>query len=374
MNQSLFDQNKLGILNLLLTNKIEVLQDELKIKLWRTNKLYYSNCHVHGGNNESALNIYPNGHTLPGYWRCNTHKCEHFFKKTMIGFIRGVLSHQKYDWTSPRSKFVFPYDKTIDYCCDLVGQKLQDIKITEDDIEKGNFYRQVSILNKDVVLPDKNKVTRNTLRKRLSFPAKYFIDRGWSAKILDKYDVGICKTPKKPMFNRAVVPVFDEDGKYIVGCTGRSLCDKCNRCELYHPDYIRCEDIKYKNSFPKWKNSDFDKELYLYNLWFAKEHIEKTKQIILVEGPGDVWKLEMAGIHNSVAMLGVSLSETQQIIIERTPATKIVVLPDNDEAGKICSEDIYERLKNLYELKFPEIGTYKDLGEMPIEEIRKILL
>jgi hypothetical protein len=46
---------------------------------------------------------------------------------------------------------------------------------------------------------------------------------------LEDYDVGYCDNPAKPMYERAVVPIYDNEHKYIVGCTGRSIFEKCEK-------------------------------------------------------------------------------------------------------------------------------------------------
>ena len=63
----------------------------------------------------------------------------------------------------------------------------------------------------------------------------------------------------------------------------------------------------------KWRhNKDFKTQEHLYNMWFAKEFIQSTRTAIIVESPGNVWRLEEAGIHNSVAIFGTNLSIKQK--------------------------------------------------------------
>ena len=49
---------------------------------------------------------------------------------------------------------------------------------------------------------------------------------------------------------------------------------------------------------------------------FAKEFIKESGIVILVESPGNVWRLEEAGVHNSVAIFGSSLADRQKMILD----------------------------------------------------------
>ncbi|MCU9936146.1 toprim domain-containing protein [Mycoplasmopsis cynos] len=65
---------------------------------------------------------------------------------------------------------------------------------------------------------------------------------------------------------------------------------------------------------PKYLNSPetklFNKSQILYNFFNAKEHIEKNKEVIIVEGFMDVIALDKVGIYNSVALMRCSYTRT----------------------------------------------------------------
>ena len=58
-------------------------------------------CPVHNGDNKTALNIYPEGEQVRGFWQCYTKGCENRFGKNLLGFVTGVLNSRynqsKYD-------------------------------------------------------------------------------------------------------------------------------------------------------------------------------------------------------------------------------------------------------------------------------------
>jgi len=218
---------------------------------------------------------------------------------------------------------------------------------------------------------DKPVVTREMVRSSLSIPADYYIDRGYSQQIMNKYDVGLCSNPKREMYNRVVVPIYDMNYETMVGCTGRSIYEKCDKCGGFHNPSNDCPSAENLWKYSKWKhNSGFKTQEYLYNFWFAKEHILESGTVVLVEGPGDVWKLEQNGIHNSLAMFGTDLSEQQLSLLYSCGANSIVVLTDNDEAGRMSAEKIGEKCGRLFRMFFPTMSC-ADVGDMTRDNIEQ---
>ena len=151
------------------------------------------------------------------------------------------------------------------------------------------------------------------------------------------------------MSGRAVVPIYDDAHKYMVGCIGRTL----------------------SNESRKWINSKgIRTQAYLYNYWYAKSYIESTQSVILVEGPPDVWRLYEAGIYNVVGIFGSALSDEQEIILQCSGALNIGIIRHNDDAGAKAAEQIEkkcERMFNVYH--FEPIESREDPGAMTVEEI-----
>lgn len=174
------------------------------------------------------------------------------------------------------------------------------------------------------------------------------------------------------MCGRVVVPVYDDSGKFMVAYTGRSIYTKCAKCLAYHAPQDKCIIDDYVHLHSKWKNqADNPISQYLYNYWNAKKYIVESKTVILVEGPGDVWKLEEAGIHNSVAIFGLELYDSQQIILESSGAMTAVLLLDNDEPGRNATIKLKEQLRRCYKIVVPSLPA-KDIGEISISDIQKL--
>lgn len=304
-------------------------------------------CPIHGGDN-------PNGCTLfldsPYNWKCWTHKCE-TSGKTISNFFRILLEKK--------------LDKKISYesFCLWIENKFGGIVKSEGSLQVSSFD---SLFRKRE--NKKSGISRKLVVSKKNIPQQ-MIDKGYSAAILDKYDVFLCKTPRKAMTNRIVVPIYDESHTFMLGCTGRSIFDRCDKCRLYHDKNERCPSsslAKLKSS--KWRHS---KGLVtsdcFYNIWYAKPYIEKYNAVILVESPGNVWKLEQNRIHNSMAVFGSSLSYGQSEILESMSIKDVYLVFDNDEAGKIGTEKIMSSLGRLYNIYIPDIDyeNKNDISELP---------
>jgi len=365
-----YNQHKLKVLCDELCDNIESLFDVLGLEDIKYNgKMYVGHCPIHNGDNNSAFNLYPYGDNYRGNWKCRTHNCDKVFKGSIIGFVRGVLSNQQYNWQGNNDKTV-SFADTIKFVESFLGQDLDKIKINKSQIEKRAFttiIKNIGNNNNNIV----NKVPRTSVRNSLKMPCEYFINRGYSKEILDKYDVGLCNKPEKEMYNRAVAPIYDVDHKYMVGCTGRSVFDKCQSCSLYHAADAQCPSSEEQWKYCKWKHSyQFKSQDHLYNLWYAKSHILESHKVILVESPGNVWKLEENGIHNSVALFGSNLSDKQKILLDGSGAMTIIVIMDSDEAGDKASEMINSKCRNTYNITNIKISK-PDISEMTAEEISK---
>ena len=356
------DQAKLNALTDLFVNNIDKIYSYFDTEpSYKNNILIKSPCFIHGGDNPTALNLYYNA-DIRVHYKCRTHQCEDIFGSSLISLVRGGLSRVKYNWKTEGDKEA-SFNETVEFLLNITQQNFGHIK-SDEKSNSADKLKFASLIN-NFTTPDitKTKFDIDTYRKKVEIPATYYLQRGYSIEVLDKYDVGTCKRPKKELYQRAVVPIYDESGEYILGFSGRSVHPECSQCKHYHDPAKKC------HFFPKWKHTKgFKKENCLYNYWYAKQHIAKTGVVVLVESPGNVWRLEEAGIHNSVAIFGAHLSQNQKNIIDTSGALSIVGLLDNDEAGKKGAKKIYEQCSKMYRLYFPKLKT-NDIGDMNVDVV-----
>jgi len=353
-----------------LCDKIDDLFEALSIEdVRKTSKMYICQCPIHGGDNISAFNIYPFGEEFRGNWICRTHNCERVFRSSIIGFIRGVLSRNKHGWSEAGDDMV-SFQETLDFIDNFLEKGIKGIK--KEDIKICSRPSKPQKITPPQ--PPKVKIDRQTVRNLLKMPCGYYLNRGYTKDILDKYDVGLCLNKGKEMYARIVVPIYNENQEYVVGCSGRSPHEKCDNCKCFHNQSKPCPKPEKQWMYCKWRHSKgFDAQKYLYNIWYAKDYIKKTKSAVLVESPGNVWKLEMAGIFNSVAMFGTSMfSLYQQKLLDDLGVEKLILLLDRDEAGQKASDRIVKDLSDKYQIFQPSIDK-NDVGDMDVDSIRNTI-
>ena len=361
------DQFKLKVLCDDLCDEIESLLDHFDLDYKSNGKMMSMCCPIHGGDNPSAISLYYTGDNYRGNWKCRTHNCEKIFKGSIIGFIRGIISAKKYKWEKSGDKFC-SFKEAVDFASKFLNKDLNTIKISGSEKNKKTFAALVGYIHNEKEKQTKS-IKRESIVKSLSIPAQYFIDRRYSSEILRKYDVGLCEKSGKEMSARVVVPIYDNDYQYMVGCSGRSIFEQCKKCGSYHNPNQSCPEENQRWIYSKWRHSkDFKSQNHLYNFWFAKEHIMSSATAIIVESPGNVWRLEENGIHNSVAIFGSSMSDRQKVLLDSSGAMNLVVLTDNDEAGKKAADQIKQKCQNTYKIYIPTISK-GDIGEMNSDEI-----
>ena len=359
------DQNKIKIICDQLCDRIDSLLEGFNLEYRCSGRFKTMSCPIHGGDNDSALNLYHTGDSYRGNWKCRTHHCEEVFKGSIIGFIRGVISNRTYNWQKNGDE-VCSFKEALDYAANFLNVSYKDIKISNTQKDKNNFITNTKIFAK-ITSNDISTITRKTVRKNLQIPSKYFLSRGFSPEVLDKYDVGDCQVLGKEMYNRAVVPVYDISNSHMIGCTGRAMFDKCDKCKSYHDNNCPDSDTAWKLS--KWRHSTgFKTQDSLYNFWYANDHIKNSSKVILVESPGNVWKLEENNIHNSVALFGSNLTDRQKTILDMSGAMTLITIMDNDEAGEKARKQIYDKCCRTYNIINVRI-TKNDIAEMTNEEI-----
>jgi 5S rRNA maturation endonuclease (ribonuclease M5) len=313
--------------------------------------LILGKCPIHNGDNTTAFNLYPDSdNDVPCTWVCNTHQCHKKYPKNIYGLVQALLIKTKPDTT---------YQQAMDWVMNFVG--LVNTSTNPNYLDHSRFDKIFKIKRGSVV---KERWARQDIRKSLIIPADYYLKRHYTANILSKYDIGVHKKT-----GRIYIPIYDNDYKFAVGFTSRSQYEKCSKCSKYHDRLAQCPQ-KTNKIYEKWVNSPpgFNKGNFLFNYWFAKPYIKQDKLAILVEGPGDVLKLEDNNIHHGIATFGVSLTQEQKSYLERLGVTSIVCLYDNDEAGIKAKNTLERELNRSFNLYFPSFKS-KDVGDATPEEL-----
>tara|TARA_R110000824_G_scaffold128568_4_gene289524 strand:- start:35919 stop:37073 length:1155 start_codon:yes stop_codon:yes gene_type:complete len=355
-----YDYGKVNSLCKIAIQHLDQLYEYFGIKSsYRNEILVKSVCPIHGGDNDTALNMYYNG-DYKIHYKCRTHQCEELFGNGFIGFIKGCLSKFRYNWEKEGDREA-SFNEALQFLLKFLKQDLDKLEPENVNLEKLKFGGLVNVLSSNKAKG--SQITRKMYRDRVDVPCQYYLDRGFSREVLEEYDVGYCDNPEKPMYERAVVPIYDNSHQFIVGCTGRSIFPKCKSCGSFHNTIRKC------HHFPKWFHSKgFQKEKWLYNYWKAKDYISKTGVAILVESPGNAWRLSESGIHNVVAIFGTSFNNDQKNLLDESGALSLICLMDNDEAGKKAAKKIEEQCSRLYRIYFPSFDS-NDIADLSIDKV-----
>jgi DNA primase len=165
---------------------------------------------------------------------------------------------------------------------------------------------------------------------------RYYAGRSITEDSIKKFSLGYSE--KQDMIT---IPVHSPDGMTI-GFVGRSV-----------------EGKEFKNTpgLPKSK--------VLFNL-----HRVKTSSVIyVVESSFDAIRLDQVGFP-AVATLGANVSASQMKLLEKY-FNNVVLVADNDDAGKIMKDKLIEKLGSLISVINID-KKYKDIGDMDDDAIRNI--
>ena len=158
-----------------------------------------------------------------------------------------------------------------------------------------------------------------------------------SAAYLD-FEVGMATDLFRPTYHtrtlqllrsRIIFPIRDVGGQ-LVGFSGRQRSDRT------------ATSAKYINSSAA---DGFDKGGILYGLHRAKEAIELSGLVYLVEGYKDAIAMHAAGYHNTVALCGTAFTAGHRALLGRL-ATQVVLLLDGDDAGMAAAQRVVEALRS----------------------------
>lgn len=300
----------------------------------------YAVCPVHESSDNPRAFSYSKKR---GIWKCWTRDCQQNHKNDIFGLIAGALSNSKGEQVG--------FGDVLGWIKKEFGlSTIEDQSITEVKNEKNDFEELIDLLNEKPAQPN---IVDVKIELSLDTPSKYFLSRGFKKKTLEYFGVGDCLDKTCKLHDRAVIPIHNESGNTIA-YIGRSIK------EYKIPKFL---------IYPK----GFDKRFYFYNIHRALPHIKEQNSVFIVEGQGDLWRLHESGIYNAVGIFGKTLTKEQQCKLQQLPLTHIIILTDNDQAGRESKIQLQRQLGRFYKLSFPKLNQ-KDIGEMSIDQIKKNIL
>ena len=141
----------------------------------------------------------------------------------------------------------------------------------------------------------------------------------WSAErklpldVIERFRLGY-----DPFSNRMTIPLRDTDGR-VLGVTYRRLDDR-------KPKYL------HPKGFPTGK--------FLYGAWLLKDE----RRVALVEGQVDAIRCWSERVP-ALGLMGARLTEDQKKVLQRLNIKTVVLMLDNDAAGRRGTIGVYEALE-----------------------------
>ena len=313
---------------------ISILLDDLGLEYMQVSDNIFMRCPIHeGSDNKQGVSISLTRHT----WRCWTRGCHENYHTDIFGFVKGVLDTES-------------FSDVLRYICrlyDVDGAKTKEGK--KEPLKDECFRHLMRAIRSKGSIASPTKFSTSTIETLSTSP--YFESRGFKRSTLSHFGVKDCSDTMSPMRHRSIIPITF--GGARVGHIARS-----NK-QWLTPKYLFSEGLR--------------KTDYLYNYDDAVSVARDKVCMFLVEGQGDVWRLYETGVQNTVGLFGKDISETQKLLLIRSGATTLVVLTDNDQAGRESKIKIKRDMGRLFNLVFPKMHT-KDLGDMSTELIQEQIL
>jgi len=268
-------------------------------------------CPIHGGTNKThfRVSVSKNCWNCFGQCQCGGNIIDFVAKKEDVSFRDAALLIQEWFMKEPAPA---PRNRTAAF---------EELAVKEEPSRQSTR-----------VLPEEQSESEEESGENpaLSFElAKldsahpYLKERGLTAETIATFGLGHCA--KGVLRGHIAIPIHNRDGD-LVGYAGRL------------PGAPEKGQGKYK--LPK----GFKKSLEVFNLHRAALS-EQDAPLVVVEGFFDCFALHQAGYERVVALMGSSLSDTQeQTIIETVGDEGVIVFFDNNEAGRSGAAEAVWRL------------------------------
>ena len=180
----------------------------------------------------------------------------------------------------------------------------------------------------------------------LAVGMSYFRERGFRDAIIEKFQLGYCLNQRDAFVQYALKNGYSKDLLLKIGLASGNderMYDRYQGRVIFPIHNLTGKVIGFgarilsgDKTKAKYLNSPeseiYNKSQTLYGIYFAKNEISRLDNCILVEGYADVLSMHQAGIENTVASSGTSLTSDQIRLISRY-TKNITILYDGDNAG-----------------------------------------
>ena len=247
--------------------------------------------------------------------------------------VRFVMEHEHYS-----------YPEALRYLANKYGIIIEEKEKSPEELMAQNEREKMFNINTFAQQYFSDTMKNND--EGLAVGMSYFRERGFRDTIINKFQLGYCLNQRDAFIQHAIKNGYSKDILLKVGLASGNeerMYDKYQGRVIFPIHNLTGKVIGFgarilssDKTKAKYLNSPeseiYNKSQTLYGIYFAKNEISRQDNCILVEGYADVLSMHQAGIENTVASSGTSLT-TEQIRLISRYTKNITILYDGDSAG-----------------------------------------
>lgn len=247
--------------------------------------------------------------------------------------VRFVMEHEHYS-----------YPEALRYLANKYGIIIEEKEQSAEEIVAHN--EREKMFNINTFAQQYFSETMKNNEEGLAIGMSYFKERGFRDAIINKFQLGYCLNQRDAFIQHAIKNGYSKELLLKIGLasgTEERMYDKYQGRVIFPIHNLTGKVIGFgarilssDKTKAKYLNSPeseiYNKSQTLYGIYFAKNEISRLDNCILVEGYADVLSMHQAGIENTVASSGTSLT-TEQIRLISRYTKNITILYDGDSAG-----------------------------------------
>ena len=247
--------------------------------------------------------------------------------------VRFIMEHEHYS-----------YPEALRYLANKYGIIIEEKEQSAEEIVAQN--EREKMFNINTFAQQYFSETMKNNEEGLAIGMSYFKERGFRDAIINKFQLGYCLNQRDAFIQHAIKNGYSKELLLKIGLasgTEERMYDKYQGRVIFPIHNLTGKVIGFgarilssDKTKAKYLNSPeseiYNKSQTLYGIYFAKNEISRLDNCILVEGYADVLSMHQAGIENTVASSGTSLT-TEQIRLISRYTKNITILYDGDSAG-----------------------------------------
>lgn len=247
--------------------------------------------------------------------------------------VRFIMEHEHYS-----------YPEALRFLAQKYGIIIEEKEQTPEEMVAQNERERMFNVNSFAQQYFSSTMKNND--EGLAIGMSYFRERGFRDAIIDKFQLGYCLNQRDAFIQHAIKNGYSKELLLKVGLASGNeerTYDKYQGRVIFPIHNLTGKVIGFgarilsgDKTKAKYLNSPeseiYNKSQTLYGIYFAKSEISRLDNCILVEGYADVLSMHQAGIENTVASSGTSLT-TEQIRLISRYTKNVTVLYDGDSAG-----------------------------------------